>query len=413
MSEIMHVAKLPIARGKLVTGFMNEATKVKRTKLLLNSLRFLATVLFIALALKAVRWDKMAEVFRHTSFLIAIGAALIYACLQCLSATRWWSIARASQMPLRWWDAVAAFYTGMFFNLFLPGLVGGDAVRALLAARKTEHSLSSSFGIVYADRTVGFIAMLLVGTWGAATLHLANREIIWQPLILGALFAVGVTALMVLVAFLISRQWKSQWGERIGRFANGIVAFLQTPKTGALVFSIALTYHLSLTLTLMLLGRAAGINGQPFSAYAMVVAIATVIGSLPISLHGLGVRELASVKLWALLQVSAEQAMFWALLWRVMTWLVSLPGGIVYLLWADKTVWRDLQTLTKNGVKNLLQPHRETDPFTIPKPQRVDIAIATLEQLLEETDDETIREALSRRLEQLKEERERIRRQAN
>ena len=109
MSEIMHVAKLPIARGKLVTGFMIEAGKVERTKLLLNSLRFLATVLFIALAIKAVRWDKMAEVFRHTSFLIAIGAALIYACLQCLSATRWWSIARASQMPLRWWDAVAAF----------------------------------------------------------------------------------------------------------------------------------------------------------------------------------------------------------------------------------------------------------------------------------------------------------------
>ncbi|MCX7969476.1 MAG: flippase-like domain-containing protein [Armatimonadetes bacterium] len=392
---------------------MNRVAEVERTKIVLNLLRFLATVLFIALAIKAVRWDKMAEVIQHSSFLVAIIAATIYACLQCLSATRWWSIARASNMSLRWRDAVAAFYTGMFFNLFLPGLVGGDAVRAILAARRTEHSLSSSFGIVYADRTVGFIAMLLVGTWGAATLHLTNREIIWQPLVLGALFAVGVTAMMVAVAVFISRQWKSQWGERIGRFANGIVAFLQKPKTGTLVFAIALTYHLSLTLTLMLLGQAAGIVGRPFSAYAMVVAIATVIGSLPISLHGLGVRELASVKLWALLQVPAEQAMFWALLWRVMAWLVSLPGGIVYLLWADRTVWQDLQTLAKNGVKNLLQHQRETEPFTIPKSQRVDIAIATLEQLLEETDDETIREALSRRLEQLREEREQTQRQSS
>lgn len=386
---------------------------IKWTKPAVNFLRFAATALFIVLAVKAVRWDKMVEAFRDTSFLIAFGAAAIYACLQCLSATRWWSIARASNMPLRWRDSVAAFYTGMFFNLFLPGLVGGDAVRALLAARKTEHPLSSSFGIVYADRTVGFIAMLIVGAWGAAALHLTNRKIIWQPLILGAIFAFGVTALMVFVAIFIGRQWRSHWGERIGRFANGIVAFLQNPKTGVLVFSIALTYHLSLTSTLMLLGQAAGINGRPFSAYAMVVAIATVIGSLPISLHGLGVRELTSVKLWALLQVPAEQAMFWALLWRVMTWLVSLSGGIVYLLWADKTVWRDLQTLAKNGVKGLLQPKRETDPFTIPKSQRVDIAITTLERILEETDDETIREALSRRLEQLREERNRIHRQAN
>lgn len=393
---------------------MNDTTKTERAKLVLNLFRFLATVFFVALAFKSVRWDQMAEAFRHTSFLTVLGAAAVYACLQCLSATRWWSIARASNMPLLWRDAVAAFYTGMFFNLFLPGLVGGDAVRALLAARKTDHPISSSFGIVYADRTVGFIAMLLVGTWGATALHLTNSQLIWQPLVLGAVFAIGFTALMVATAIAISRKWKGRWGERIGKFANGIVAFLQRPKTGLMVFSIALTYHLSLTATLMLLGEASGIYAQPLSAYAMVVAVATVIGSLPITLHGLGVRELASVKLWALLQVPAEQAMLWALLWRVMTWLVSLPGGLVYLLWADKTVWRDLQALAQSGVKNFSQPRREvSDPFTIPKSQRVDIAIATLEQLLEETDDESIREALSRRLEQLKEEREQIRRRAN
>ncbi len=309
-------------------------------------------------------------------------------------------------MSLRWKDAVAAFYTGMFFNLFLPGLVGGDAIRAILASRKTKHSLASSFGIVYADRTVGFVAMLIVGTWGAVSLHLTNSKLIWQPLALGAIFAFGATAFIVATAVGISRKWQNLWGERIGRFANGIVAFLQNPKTGILVFGIALAYHLSLTATLMLLGSAGGISDKPFSAYAMVVAIATVIGSLPITLHGLGVRELASVKLWYLLSVPAEQAMIWALLWRVMTWLVSLPGGLVYLLWADKTIWRDIQTLASTGVKEI-STKQTGDPFTVPKHQRVDIAIATLQQLLEETEDETIREAFERRLEQLRKEQKR------
>lgn len=379
-------------------------------KFLVNGLRLVATASFIALAIKAVQWDDMVKVVRHTSFPAAFGAALVYACLQCLSATRWWSIARASGMPFRWSDAVAAFYTGMFFNLFLPGLVGGDAVRALLSARKAEYSLASSFGIVYADRTVGFVAMLLVGAWGAVVLHLTSKQLVWQPLILGALFAIGVTALMVSVAFTLSRQWRSRWGERIGKFANGIVSFLQNPKTGIAVFIIALAYHLSLTATLTFLGRAAGIDKQPFSAYATVVAIATVIGSLPITLHGLGIRELASVKLWALLSVPPEQAMLWALLWRVMTWLTSLPGGLIYLFWADKTIWKDLQTLTKSGFRSQTNPEREaSDPFTIPRLQRLEIAITTLEQLLEETNDETIREALRCRLEQLREERKQLR----
>ncbi len=381
----------------------NDGYAPKGSPLWLTALRFGLTIFFVALALKAIRWDKMAEAVRHTSFTAVFGAALIYMVLQCLSATRWWSIARASGIPFAWKDAVAAFYTGMFFNLLLPGLVGGDAVRALVAARRTNTSAAISFGITYADRTVGFIAMLLVGVWGAVSLHLTHRQQVWLPLLLGAAFAFGATAVLVLAAFAFSRWHKGVWGERVGRFANGMVAFLTRPHTGVLVFAIALTYHLSLTANLMMLGQAAGIHGQPFSAFALVVAIATVIGSLPISLHGLGVREGASIALWALLRVPPEQAMLWALLWRVMTWLVALPGGLVYALWADKTVWRDLTELTvrkRQEAKRELAPAE--DPFTIPKAQRVEIAIATLEQLLEESEDETIRQALMRRLEELR-----------
>lgn len=370
----------------------------------------MVAVVFVVLAMKAVRWQEMATAFRHSSLLFAVFATSLSAVLQCLSATRWWCLARASGMSLSWWDAVAAFYTGMFFNLFLPGLVGGDAVRAFLAARKTGHSLASSFGIVYADRMVGFIAMLLVGTWGAATLHLTKRQFVWQPLLLGALLAVGVTALMVTLPLLIYRYGQGKWAQWLKRFVNGIIAFLQSPTTGAAAFAIALTYHLSLTATLMLLGHSVGID-KPFSAFAMVVAIATIIGSLPITLHGLGVREFASVKLWALLSVTPEQAMLWALLWRVMTWLLSLLGGLVYLLWADKTIWQDLQALAQSAEHRAQSKEFSTaeDPFTIPKAQRVEIAIATLEQMLEETEDETIRQALKQRLTQLREEQERLR----
>lgn len=48
-----------------------------------------------------------------------------------------------------------------------------------------------------------------------------------------------------------------------------------------------------------------------------------------------------------------------------------------------------------------------SDPFTIPRGERLDIAISTLEQMVGEAGDETIREALRQRLEQLRSERER------
>ncbi|MFA0751573.1 MAG: hypothetical protein SLRJCFUN_001976 [Candidatus Fervidibacter sp.] len=79
--------------------------------------------------------------------------------------------------------------------------------------------------------------------------------------------------------------------------------------------------------------------------------------------------------------------------------LTIVAGGIALAMW-----FRRRRYAATNFVK-------DPDPFTIPKPQRVDTAIATLEQLLEETDDPVIREALQNRLEQLKAERERWRKQ--
>lgn len=76
-----------------------------------------------------------------------------------------------------------------------------------------------------------------------------------------------------------------------------------------------------------------------------------------------------------------------------------VAGGIALVMW-----FRRHRHATTNFVK-------DPDPFTIPKPQRVDTAIATLEQLLEETDDPVVREALQNRLGQLKAERERWRKQ--
>lgn len=76
-----------------------------------------------------------------------------------------------------------------------------------------------------------------------------------------------------------------------------------------------------------------------------------------------------------------------------------VAGGVALAMW-----FRRRRHAATNSVKG-------PDPFTIPKPQRVDIAIATLEQLLEETDDPAIREALQNRLGQLRAERERWRKQ--
>ena len=67
---------------------------------------------------------------------IALGI-LAYAAGQWLSAWRWWLLLRPVQLTVPYLRMVAFYFIGMFFNHFLPTIVGGDAVKAILLARET------------------------------------------------------------------------------------------------------------------------------------------------------------------------------------------------------------------------------------------------------------------------------------
>ena len=43
---------------------------------------------------------------------------------------RWWILSRVQKLPLKAFDAFRLTMTGYFFNLFIPGGIGGDAFSA-------------------------------------------------------------------------------------------------------------------------------------------------------------------------------------------------------------------------------------------------------------------------------------------
>jgi hypothetical protein len=78
------------------------------------------------------------------------------------------------------------------------------------------------------------------------------------------------------------------------------------------------------------LGNAIGMT-VPVGYYFLFVPLATVIGMLPISLAGLGVREGAFVALFVTAGASKEQALALSLVWFAVTVMVSLIGGVEYI----------------------------------------------------------------------------------
>ena len=266
----------------------------------------------------------------HSSHVtVILMCVVIYCFLQALSAFNWWVIALATGVRIRFIDALIAFFVGMFFNLFLPGVVGGDIIRAYIASKRSCNlPLSSVIGTVYAQRSTGFVALVALGCVAAVWLGKAVKEFVIKTLLV--FFMLLVVASSFIAVLLIWRNSKSRWKQRLARFSEGAVLFLAQPWYAIVVFVIAIMYHLCLDAMLYWLGSSVGMKGS-YPLYVAMVSSLTAISSIPIAIHGLGVREITAAHLWALTGVGTESAILWSLLWRLITWLAALPGGLIYL----------------------------------------------------------------------------------
>lgn len=305
------------------------------TAQLASSLKRLQLHLQVAVSLTLFSWvivlgyrEGIFSKLHEVPISLLLFCVLTYCLLQSLSALNWWVIIRSTGMLMSPVSAIVAFFAGMFFNLFLPGIVGGDMVRAYIASKHSKQPLSIIMGTVYAQRAVGFTSMILVGCIAALWLSKATQKFIIATLT--AFLTLLIMASIVIATLLIWRDSKSIWRRRLARFGEGALMFLAQPRYAALSFGIALIYHLCLDAMLLALGWTIGMQ-MSYATYVAMISSLTAISSLPIAIHGLGVREITASQLWVMLGASKEAAILWSLLWRIITWLAALPGGLIYL----------------------------------------------------------------------------------
>lgn len=64
-----------------------------------------------------------------------------------------------------------------------------------------------------------------------------------------------------------------------------------------------------------------------------IMSLVTLVVALPISMAGWGIREISLVALLGLLGVDRPAALLMSLEFGLLSMLVSLPGGVVWLTW--------------------------------------------------------------------------------
>lgn len=124
----------------------------------------LIVALFSFLAVRGLKGSAFSEInvdsrgvcFLCAGFLFNLTATIV-------TIVRWQALLRAIDAPLSLFDALRFGFLGFAFNLSPLGVVGGDATKIVLVAKKTSVSADRATASVVLDRFIGLYAMFALG----------------------------------------------------------------------------------------------------------------------------------------------------------------------------------------------------------------------------------------------------------
>jgi len=259
---------------------------------------------------------------RIAFFFTAVG---LYLAGQVMSAWRWSLLGGILKIPAPFIDYLSYAFIGMFTNVFVPGLIGGDALRSVYLGRRHQR-LADAIASVAADRIVGLIGLFWLAATAAAALSVKLPRSVTLPTI-----AVGVISLAGFAALPFIGKLAAWMPARLASVAATIAPYLNRPLEMMPAVGLSVALQLSLAICQWILARGLGLSA-PLTLFVLCVPIANVFASLAVTLNGLGVRETAYLMLFGMAGMAKADAIALGLLWFAATVLGNLTGVVAFVL---------------------------------------------------------------------------------
>jgi len=258
-----------------------------------------------------------------------LGTAGGLAAGHALAAMKWRRLLAAVDAHCTPLQALRAHGAGLFANLLLPSLVGGDIVRAAALARGDRTAAVATASI--ADRLIDTLALALLAALGAIIVRPLGT---WHWLAIAAV-ASGVLAGSAIAVGILRASPVNRLSPRLAglatRLRDAALRLAAAPGSAAVALGLSLTVQLAFVWLNARLGSALGIQAS-FAVWLLCWPLAKIVALLPISLGGLGVREAALAGLLGGFGVSTALAVGQSLLWQVALIAVGSLGGALALV---------------------------------------------------------------------------------
>lgn len=294
-------------------------------------LRIAGSVLVLTTLLIFVPYNQVWSAIKRIPTSLSLGLLGGYMVLHLLGVAKWRLLINLAGADLTFRQAVRCYYGGLFGNVFLPSLVGGDLVRGGMAFLVSRSKAAIVLGSLI-DRAGDVIGLATVAGMGVlllpSSLDPQSRRVFLAVVVTLTLAgAVGVGMLFAIPV----RRFPFRVRRIMVKLRRGIRSMVGRPGRVFLCLGLGVILQVTQVGINAWLGVASGLH-IAFGAWLFAWPLAKLSALLPVTQGGIGVREAALVVL--LVPFGAPTALSAAagLVFEAITTIGGLIAGVVAFL---------------------------------------------------------------------------------
>jgi len=341
----MEYFDVPIVGRKM--ELLTAMTEKRKKNIWLGLLKILITTGLLIFLGSKIDIEETILILLRVDLFVVVLSLLVLVVQVFFGILRWHRIMQIKDIILPAAECARIYWLGLFFNQLLPSSIGGDTVRTYYVVR-SGYSLGRTILSIALDRVLGISGLVFVILIAIPyTIDLIRSEDMRQGVFVSLIFvSLGLLVIFFIDFFLVRL---SGW-RVLSAFKTLALDARQllSSRIGWGLLLLSCVIHVFSVIVVWLLARALEIE-VAWGSLMVVVPIATLLATVPISIAGWGVRESVVVIGLGYAGVQYEEALVLSILYGISMLLISLYGAV---LWLSNVVAASIKG--SNDVRKLL-----------------------------------------------------------
>ena len=287
-------------------------------------IKTIVSVILLIYLYSIINFSALLLVYQNSNYYFFLYSCLIIVTIELLIVFRLKNLLNVLSTKFSIYYLLKVSLISKFYALFLPTGLGYGIVRWYKITKNTDHKFDF-FILTLIEKIVFLITVILI--LGLSVFFLQN--IIIREFQLQSLYLVPLLLGMLVMLYLIISPNTNNWINRKKIFKRFRLNSFKTRWDLILgSFSYTLIIQTLIVLRIILLFYSVDLS-MPFLDMVFVATLVFTIQALPLSIAGIGIRELAFVSIFSLYGIEPEVGVLVGLLFFIQMIIIACIGAII------------------------------------------------------------------------------------